>query len=101
VRHDVFDEYLGELVDPVVNEHVARTGDGRRLMRHFVDRCTHCMWRAFREHPRNTRRRSDLSRKTLHENCPNHRRLNAFSQTIDCFGFQTRAAAHVVAELSW
>jgi len=80
-----------------VNQHVAGAGDGRRAPCDIVDRRAYGGRRAFREHPRNSSRRGDISRKTLHENCPYRRWLHAVGETIDGFGFRTRPTAHVRA----
>jgi hypothetical protein len=90
----VFDKDLRQLVDPVLNQHVARAGDSRRSMRHVVNRRTNGRRAFFREHSRNRSRRSDLPGKTLHKNCPYLRRLDAIRETIDGFGFQTCPTAH-------
>jgi hypothetical protein len=37
----VLDENLRQLIDPVLNEHVAGAGKRRRAMRNIVDRCPH------------------------------------------------------------
>jgi len=91
----VFDENLRQLVDPILNQHVARAGDRRCPMCHVVDRRTHGHRPFFRQHSRNGSRRGDLSGQALHKNCPNLRRFNAICQTIDGFGFQTCPTAHV------
>jgi hypothetical protein len=91
----VLDEYLRQLVDPVLNEHVAGAGKRRRAMRHIVDRRPHDGRAFFRQHARDCSRRSELAGETLHENCPNLRRFHAVRQTIDGFGFQTCPTAHV------
>jgi hypothetical protein len=96
-RSGILDENLSQFVDPVVNEHVARTGDRRCSMGDIVDSRAHRVRRALRKHSRNCRRRSDLSGQTLHENCPQHGRLYAVSETIDGFGFQTRAKESITA----
>jgi hypothetical protein len=91
----MFDENLRQLVDPILNQHVARAGDRRCPMRHVVDRRPYGHRPFFRQHSRNSSRRSDLSGEALHKNCPNLRRFNAIRQTIDGFGFQTCPTAHV------
>jgi hypothetical protein len=90
----VFDKDLRQLVDSVLNQHVARAGDSRRSMRHVVNRRTNGRRAFFREHSRNRSRRSDLPGETLHKNCPYLRRLHAIRETIDGFGFQTCPTAH-------
>jgi hypothetical protein len=91
----VLDENLRQLIDPVLNEHVAGTGKRRRAMRYIVDRCPHDGRAFFRQHARDGSRRRELSGEALHENCPNLRRFNAVRQAIDGFGFQTCPTAHV------
>jgi hypothetical protein len=73
----VLDEDLRQLVDPVVNQHVARSGDRRGPMRHIVNRRAHDRRAFLRKHVRDRSRRSDLSGETLNKNCPNFQRLHA------------------------
>ena len=63
-------------------------------MGYVIDCRAHCVGSAFGQHPRNSRRRSEFSGKTLHENCPNGERSHTVCETIDCFGFQTRSTGH-------
>jgi hypothetical protein len=62
-------------------------------MRDVVDRCPYHRRVLFGEHTRNRDRWGDLSRQTLHENCPDRHRLNAIGEAVDCFGFQTSSTA--------
>src|SRR5450756_2363236 len=94
---DFLDEDLRQLIDPVVNEHVAGARDGSSAMRDIVDRRTYGGRALHREHPQNCGRRSELSDQTLHENCPNRRRLQAVCETSDGFRFHTGPTAHVSA----
>ncbi|HMG95738.1 MAG TPA: hypothetical protein VK565_05520 [Gemmatimonadaceae bacterium] len=91
----MLDENLRQLIDPILNQHVARAGDCSCPMCHVVDRRPHDHRAFFRQHSRNGSRRSDLPGQALHKNCPNLRRFNAICQTINGFGFQTCSIAHV------
>jgi hypothetical protein len=90
----VLDENLSQLVDPVVNQHVARPRDRRRPMRHIVDRRPHACRTILGNHPGDCCRRSDLTGEALHKNCPYFRRLHVIRQTIDG-RFHTCPTAHV------
>jgi hypothetical protein len=94
---DFLHENLSQLVDSVAYESVARPRDRRSATRHIIDGGAHGGRTLGREHPRDCRRRSELSSQTLHENCPNPARLNAVGETSNGFGFQTGPTGHVSA----
>lgn len=94
---DGFDEYLRQLVDSVMDEHVAGPGHGRGTVRDIVYRSAYARCSSFAEHARDSRRRGELSGQTLHENCANTARLDAVRQAIDRFGFHAGSTAHVGA----
>lgn len=94
---DGFDEYLRQLVDSVVNQHVACAGDGRGTVRDIVYRSPYARCSSFAEHARDGGRRGELSSQTLHENCTNPARVDAIRQAIDRFGFHAGSTAHVGA----
>jgi hypothetical protein len=90
----VLDENLSQFVDPVVNQHVARSRDRRRPLGHIVDRSPYNRRTTLGNHLGDRCRRSDFSGEALHENCPYLRRLYVIRQTIDgCF--DTCPTAHV------
>src|SRR6266852_3932670 len=94
---EFLDENLRQLIDSVAYHCVAGTREGGRAMCDVVDRRAHSGCAFNREQPRNCNRRGDLSRQTLHKNCPNRRRLQAFCETSDGFRFHSGATAHVSA----